>query len=416
MAEKYSYSRLETYSKCAKQYKLNYIDRIKPPRVNVESFMGNRVHESLEFLYKDFNYLIIPTVDDVINYYIEKWNKYYSDNVVVNNKKNNLEHYYTLGQKLIYNFYHSHQKTFGEGMVVAIEKKVEFYLDNDQRYLFTGKIDRVHQSPDGNLELHDYKTGKTIYDQKKADNDKQLAFYQIGINREYGFDRESVKLYWHFLVPDTILCSTRKKEQLDDLVVETIEKIKMIEASNQFPATCSFLCNWCPYKEMCQEFSYSKFNNDKNNKFVKTYTKTKSKKEKLMEEHDSLIEQYENVVDDYKRIVGTGKLVKKTIIKHANKIGKDTLEGNIGKLKLKEIENLKVKDQEHLIELLKKNGIYEQVIEISIDKLQALINRMDVFTADEYMKFLESEKDYKIEIIREEKEEKKSPKTIDKWD
>ena len=49
----YSHSRLGTYENCPFQYKLRYVDRVKPILGNtIESFMGSMVHDALEWLYK----------------------------------------------------------------------------------------------------------------------------------------------------------------------------------------------------------------------------------------------------------------------------------------------------------------------------------------------------------------------------
>ncbi|WRQ72956.1 MAG: PD-(D/E)XK nuclease family protein [Methanosarcinales archaeon Met12] len=53
----YSHSRLSTYENCPLQYKHNHIDKIRlePEITGIEAFMGIRVHEALEKLYRDLN-------------------------------------------------------------------------------------------------------------------------------------------------------------------------------------------------------------------------------------------------------------------------------------------------------------------------------------------------------------------------
>jgi len=49
----YSHSRVSCFENCPYQYKLRYIDRIKPESpTTIEAFMGSMVHEALEYLYK----------------------------------------------------------------------------------------------------------------------------------------------------------------------------------------------------------------------------------------------------------------------------------------------------------------------------------------------------------------------------
>jgi len=64
----YSHSKLSTYENCPRQYKLRYIDRIKPPEEEegIEAFLGSRVHEALEKLYKELILTKINALEDLL--------------------------------------------------------------------------------------------------------------------------------------------------------------------------------------------------------------------------------------------------------------------------------------------------------------------------------------------------------------
>jgi len=50
----YSHSKLSCYEQCPQKYKLQYIDKVETEiEESVEAFMGVRVHETLEKLYRD---------------------------------------------------------------------------------------------------------------------------------------------------------------------------------------------------------------------------------------------------------------------------------------------------------------------------------------------------------------------------
>ena len=50
----YSHSRLTTFENCPYKYKLKYIDRVETEDFEtVEAFLGSRVHDALEKLYRD---------------------------------------------------------------------------------------------------------------------------------------------------------------------------------------------------------------------------------------------------------------------------------------------------------------------------------------------------------------------------
>ena len=52
-----------------------------------------------------------------------------------------------------------------------------------ERYKCKGIIDRLMLAPDGAFEVHDYKTGSKLPDQAELDKDRQLALYQIGVQK-----------------------------------------------------------------------------------------------------------------------------------------------------------------------------------------------------------------------------------------
>ena len=53
MLHVYSHSRISTFETCPLKFKLRYLDKIEPLRGNIEAFMGSRVHDTLEKLYRD---------------------------------------------------------------------------------------------------------------------------------------------------------------------------------------------------------------------------------------------------------------------------------------------------------------------------------------------------------------------------
>jgi len=49
----YSNSRIETFEQCPRKYKFRYLENIKTGTEGVEAYVGKRVHETLEKLYRD---------------------------------------------------------------------------------------------------------------------------------------------------------------------------------------------------------------------------------------------------------------------------------------------------------------------------------------------------------------------------
>jgi putative RecB family exonuclease len=104
------------------------------------------------------------------------------------------------------------------------------------------------------FEIHDYKTSGYLPHQRRIDEDRQLALYQIGLEQTYPDARE-VELVWHYLVFNKTLRSRRTRESLDQLRNATVRLIDLIEAEREYRPKPGPLCRWCEYSERCPEAS-----------------------------------------------------------------------------------------------------------------------------------------------------------------
>ena len=78
----YSHSRLGTYENCPFQYKLRYVDRVKPVLGNtIESFMGSMVHDALEWLYKLARDSNVASKASLLEKYDQLWSEKWKDDI-----------------------------------------------------------------------------------------------------------------------------------------------------------------------------------------------------------------------------------------------------------------------------------------------------------------------------------------------
>ena len=63
----FSNSRIETFEQCPRKYKFRYVDSIKTDTEGIEAFVGKRVHETLEKLYRDLKLTKLNTVDELFS-------------------------------------------------------------------------------------------------------------------------------------------------------------------------------------------------------------------------------------------------------------------------------------------------------------------------------------------------------------
>lgn len=245
----YSHSRLETYENCPLKYRFRYIEKIEKVEQSIEAFLGNRVHETLKKLYDDLLVEKQNTLDELLEMYEAEWRKNWGSHVKIVRRDMTEQNYFDYGAKCIRNYYAQYQP-FRQAQTLGTETHLTFPLDGDGNYKLQGYVDRVARRTDGTVEIHDYKTGRTLPGQQTADADRQLALYQIGVERHWRETRQ-VELVWHYVGFSTTLRSRRTREQLVQLSRKTIELIDRIERTTVFEGRMSALCDWCEYKPDC---------------------------------------------------------------------------------------------------------------------------------------------------------------------
>jgi putative RecB family exonuclease len=262
----YSHSKLSAFEQCQLKYKFRYIDKIIPEiEKTIEAHLGDIVHRTLEWLYSEVKEKRIPTIDDIIVYYSQTWME--EDRETLMQDGTNEKDFFNKGVQYLLNYYNRY-KPFDDN-TLEVEKEITLLLDEAGEYQIRGFIDRLSYNLKNNeYEIHDYKTSKTMPPQNMAENDRQLALYSIAIKELFGKDK-NVKLIWHYLFFNHRIESKRTHEQLEQLKKETLELIKTIESTTEFPATISRLCGWCPYKPVCPVWNSSSSSEEYQPKFEK---------------------------------------------------------------------------------------------------------------------------------------------------
>ena len=82
--DKFSYSKINTYKTCPQRFKINYLDKTYKPHESIEAFMGKRVHEVLEWLYNEREYIgTFCTIDHLLDKYNQLWNEKWHQNIQI---------------------------------------------------------------------------------------------------------------------------------------------------------------------------------------------------------------------------------------------------------------------------------------------------------------------------------------------
>lgn len=286
-----SYSALDTFTTCPAQYKFQYVDRIKVPKIK-EAVFGSLIHEVLKMFHEPSR-LSPLSEDELLKYFTQKWEpSVYQDSqeeaFAFHQGIELLKKYYQVNQSLTFN-------------IVNLETSFEApILDGQEFNQVTGRIDRIDKLDDGTFEVIDYKTGKKMPPQKIVDNNLQLSVYHLGlVNRWPSFAEKPVKLSFYFVQHGEKLSTTRSSQELaetKDKVLTIINEIK----KSPFAPRSNPLCNWCQYQPYCPLFKH-KFSQQRTvdkeqiNGVIKEYFEIKSQDEgntKRMAELKEMINKY----------------------------------------------------------------------------------------------------------------------------
>ncbi len=302
----YSHSQLSTYETCPYKYRLHYIQKIKVDTEGIEAFMGSRVHDVLEKLYRDLKMTKLNTLEELLAFYDQCWDKNWNEAVQIIRKEYNAEDYRRLGEKCIKDYY-ARYYPFDQGKTLGLEETVYFPLEEERGYWIRGVIDRLTLSDHSTLEIHDYKTSGKLPTQLDVQTDRQLAFYQMGVDGKWK-DIKEIKLIWHYLVFDAEIRSQRTPAELQELRHETMELIKKIESDREFSPKESPLCDWCDYQGLCPKRRHlivtehlppNEYLQEEGVTLVNRYVELKEKKGILIGEIDAELAKLEEALFAY---------------------------------------------------------------------------------------------------------------------
>jgi putative RecB family exonuclease len=366
----YSHSQLSTYETCPQQYKLAYIDKIEVETEGIEAFMGSRVHEALEKLYRDLKVTKLNTLEELLDFYHQSWEKNWNDMIQIIRKDYSAEDYHRLGEKCITDYYKRYTP-FDQGKTLGLEENIYFPLEEEKGYWIRGFIDRLTLVDSSILEIHDYKTSSRLPTQEDINSDRQLAFYQMGVADKWQGIKE-VRLIWHYLTFDTEIHSSRTPGQLHQLRQATLELIRRIETDKQFLPKEGPLCDWCDYQGFCPKRKHliavgslppNEYLNEEGVVLVNQYVELKERKRLLNEEADAELAKIEEALyayaqrEELEAIYGSD---------HVAKIKIEMKE----KYPLKSDPNRKMLD-----EIIKKAGKWMEVSDLNPWMLARIISR-----------------------------------------
>ena len=107
MPQVFSFSRMTSFEQCARRYRYRYLDGVKEGFRSVEAFMGQQVHEALEWLYGSCQSNDQPTADQAVAHYCATWDAELASTPVpvrVVRDGESIEQYRRMGAQLVADF------------------------------------------------------------------------------------------------------------------------------------------------------------------------------------------------------------------------------------------------------------------------------------------------------------------------
>ena len=233
-----SKSSLETYAKCPYKFQLSKVLRTPSPGT-VYTNLGNSIHEMIEGTADKSGK--VPTRDEALAKLKEKWiwNSYSS--------KTGESEFKARAEKMtdVYLEWRNNNKN----KFIASEKQISIKYEG---LILNGKIDWLEENPDGEFEVVDFKTSKTVTSQNKAEEDWQLHIYAWLVWKEFGKIPAKASLF--FLEKGKMVTIEIDKDKVENLLDSEIKPIIEKILKNDFKATPEgYKCSQCEYQGVCSE-------------------------------------------------------------------------------------------------------------------------------------------------------------------
>lgn len=253
-SSKFSPSKLGVYQNCPRRYQYRYVDKISRARKTPETVVGVAVHSTFEELYALVTGGKVPSLEELQDAYRREFETGWDATVVQKDGRFAKDDWRKVGGDCVELYYRAHHP-FSSDRTIAIEKRVGFpILVDGHEYRIEGFVDRLALAPDGAFEIVDYKTAKSLPNQAHADEDWQLALYELAVRREWP-DTKQVRLKWHYVRHGKTLVSIRDDAARAKLLADAGALISAIKRDHVFEPRPGPLCDWCEYRDLCPIFA-----------------------------------------------------------------------------------------------------------------------------------------------------------------
>jgi len=244
-----SASKFGNYDKCPKQFKFQYLWKVPSGGTSIPMYKGNVFHGIVEKAGFEQKKGKLMSKQELEKLFSDRWDyREFLDHSKKDEREGRTNVKYMLGE------YEKWAKSRPKNKVIDAERKFKIKIGGVE---VNGKIDRVEQTPTGDIIVYDYKTGMS-QDTIAAKRDIQLNVYCLACLKLYKKLPKHAILFYP-LIPDNH--PSKKRYRTYDVTTKDVkagkekleELVKQIKSLDFTAKPDARKCKWCDYRNICVE-------------------------------------------------------------------------------------------------------------------------------------------------------------------
>jgi len=244
----FSFSRIKTFNQCPLRYRYRYLMGRKEAFRSIESYLGNVVHDVLQWLYEQRDESDENRTEDSLDEFARRWHGSWSDEIAVVRLTDTADDAYRTGRAMLEGF-HRNVLDRDRSETVALEQRYSLRLSDE--VVFTGFADRVGRTEKGRLFVVDYKTSKSEGNPSEFSEGLQAPLYAACAIEN--LDEGEALAGYHYLRMGTTRWQRVTRERARSFLDRFLALTQEASGAAEFPARPGVLCAWCGFNHLCPE-------------------------------------------------------------------------------------------------------------------------------------------------------------------
>jgi putative RecB family exonuclease len=246
----FSYSTLDTFARCPRQYALRYLCRLPTEQPRPAADFGSAAHSAFQAFTRERRGRVArgepaPDRADLGRFFDAAWkNSPLVDDPYAGS-------WLARAEPMLDAFWAAEAALPAETIDEEVRFRLNLELDPGSFVAVTGYIDRIDRLPSGAVELVDYKTGRAG-SPAAATSSLQLSIYALGCRDGLGLGRpERVTL--EFVEAGERSSAKPTDQELDSVREGLSARAAEIRGSGFSPTPGDRACSWCDYRAICPD-------------------------------------------------------------------------------------------------------------------------------------------------------------------